>query len=76
VVARAIHRRQSRPSLGEGFGSHGTGIHSSNQDHRPAGVNLRGDGCLWSGYRSSGCSSAVPDSCSPDTPSVAPDPSA
>ena len=76
VVARAIHRRQSRPSLGEGFGSHGTGIHSSNQDHRPAGVNLRGDGCLWSGYRSSGCSSAEPDSCSPDTPSVAPDPSA
>jgi hypothetical protein len=39
-------------------------------------VNLRGDGCLWSGYRSSGCSSAEPDSCSPDTPSVAPDPSA
>ena len=72
VVARAIHRRQSRPSMGEGFGSHDTGIH---KDHRPAGVNLQGDGgeCLWSGYRSSGCSSAEPDSCSPDTPSVAPD---
>jgi|694.fasta_scaffold114685_3 transposase len=74
VVARAIHRRQSRPSMGEGFGSHDTGIH---KDHRPAGVNLQGDGghgeCLWSGYRSSGCSSAEPDSFSPDDPSVAPD---
>lgn len=70
VVARAIHRRQSRPSMGEGFGSHDTGIH---KDRRPAGVNPRGDGCLWSGYRSSGCSSAEPDSCSPDDPSVAPD---
>ena len=73
VVARAIHRRQSRPSMGEGFGSHDTGIHAATKDHRPAGANLRGDGCLWSGYRSSGCSSAEPDSCSPDTPSVAPD---
>ena len=70
VVARAIHRRQSRPSMGEGFGSHDTGIH---KDRRPAGVNPRGDGCLWSGYRSSGCSSAEPDSCSPDNPSVTPD---
>ena len=70
VVARAIHRRQSRPSMGEGFGSHDTGIHKA---RRPAGVNPRGDGCLWSGYRSSGCSSAEPDSCSPDNPSVTPD---
>jgi hypothetical protein len=74
VVVQAIHRRQSRPSMGEGFGSHDTGIH---KDRRPAGANLQGDGdkseCLWSGYRSSGCSSAEPDSCSPDTPSVAPD---
>jgi transposase len=73
VVARAIHRRQSRPSMGEGFGSHGTGIPPDMKDRRPAGANLRGDGCLWSGYRSSGCSSAEPDSCSPDMPSVAPD---
>ena len=73
VVTRAIHRHQSRPSMGEGFGSHDTGIHAATKDHRPAGVNLRGDGCLWSGYRSSGCSSAEPDSCSPDPPSVAPD---
>lgn len=73
AVARAIHRRQSRPSMGEGFGSHDTGIPSDMKDRRPAGANLRGDGCLWSGYRSSGCSSAEPDSCSPDTPSVAPD---
>ena len=77
VVARAIHRRQSRPSMGEGFGSHGTGIQQATKDHRPAGVNPRGDAghgeCLWSGYRSSGCSSAEPDSCSPDNPSLAPD---
>ena len=73
VVARAIHRRRSRPSMGEGFGSHDTGIGASKTDRRPAGVTLRGDGCLRSGYRSSGCSSAEPDSCLPDTPSVAPD---
>lgn len=77
VVARAIHRRQSRPSMGEGFGSHDTGIPADMKDHRPADANLQGDGghgeCLWSGYRSSGCSSAEPDSFSPDKPSVAPD---
>jgi transposase len=75
VVHRAIQRRQSRPSMGEGFGSHDTGMQTGTTDRRPAGLTLRGDGCLWSGYRSSGCSSAEPDSCSPDTPSVAPDPS-
>jgi len=77
VVARAVHRRQSRPSMGEGFGSHDTGIPPDMKDHRPTGANLQGDGghgeCLWSGYRSSGCSSAEPDSFSPDKPSVAPD---
>jgi len=73
VVTQAIRRRQSRPSMGEGFGSHDTGIHSGTKDRRPAGVNLRGDGCLRSDYRSSGCSSAEPDSCSSDTPTVPPD---
>jgi len=73
VVARAIHRRRSRPSMGEGFGSHDTGIGDRVVGRRPAGVTPRGDGCLRSGYRSSGCSSAEPDSCLPDTPSVAPD---
>ena len=77
VVTRAIQRLQSRPSMGEGFGSHDTGIPADIKDRRPAGENPRGDAtkseCLWSGYRSSGCSSAEPDSCSPDNPSVAPD---
>ncbi len=73
AVTRAIHRRQSRPSMGEGFGSHDTGIPSDMKDRRPASANLRGDGCLWSGYRSPGCSSAEPDSCSPDIPTVPPD---
>jgi len=73
VVARAIQRRQSRPSMGEGFGSHDTGMSADIKDRRPAGANPQGDGCLWSGYRSSGCSSAEPDSCSPDSPSVASD---
>jgi hypothetical protein len=73
AVTRAIHRRQSRPSMGEGFGSHDTGISSDMKDRRPASANLRGDGCLWSGYRSPGCSSAEPDSCSPDIPTVPPD---
>ena len=49
VVTRVIHRRQDRPSMGEGFGSHDTGIHSDSKDRRPASANLRGDGCLWSG---------------------------
>ena len=61
----------SRP-MGEGFGSHDTGIPPDMKDHRPTGANLQGDGghgeCLWSGYRSSGCSSAEPDSLSPDKP--------
>jgi len=79
VVARAIHRRQSRPSMGEGFRSHGTGIPAGTKSHRPVEANPRGDAgegeCLWSGYRSPGCSSAEPDSCSPDSPTIAPDPS-
>lgn len=77
IVALAIHRRQSRPSMGEGFGSHGTGILPAIKDHRPADVNPRGDGgkgdCPWSGYRSPGCSSAEPDSLSPNSKNLAPD---
>ncbi len=79
VVNRAIHRPRNRPSMGEGFGSHDTGIQQPVKDRRPAGATLQGgEGtceCPWSGYRSPGCSSAEPDSCSPDMPSVAPDPS-
>ncbi len=79
IVAQAIQRRQNRPSMGEGFGSHDTGIlpATKTKNHRPADMHPRGDGgnedCPWSGYRSSGCSSAEPDSLSPDVKNLAPD---
>jgi len=77
VVARAIHRRQSRPSMGEGFERHDTGIPAHAKDSRPANANSRGDighgKCLRSGYPSPGCSSAEPDSVSPDKTTLPPD---
>jgi len=70
VVAWAIHRRQSRPSMGEGFRSHGKGIPAGTKCHRPVDVNPRADAgegeCLWSGYRSPGCSSAEPVDAHPE----------
>jgi len=81
IVAQAIRRRQDRPSMGEGFESHGTGIlpaaDVTTKNRRPADVHPQGDGgngdCPWSGYRSPGCSSAEPDSLSPDVKNLAPD---
>ena len=77
VVARAIHRRQSRPSMGEGFERHDAGIPAHAKDSRPASANSRGDighgKCLRSGYPSPGCSSAEPDSVSPDKTTLPPD---
>lgn len=77
VVAQAIHRQErSRPSMGEGFESYDAGI-AACKDHRPVSGNSQGDGgmqaCLRFGYRSPGCSSAEPDSSSPNTSSVPPD---
>ena len=83
IVAQAIRRRQDRPSMGEGFGSHGTGILTATdnatdtKDRRPVDAHPQGDEgnrvCPWSGYRSPGCSSAEPGSCSPDVKNLPPD---
>lgn len=74
VVSQAIHRQESRPSMGEGFESYHAGMAAACKDHRPASGDSQGDGgmqaCLRSGYRSPGCSSAEPDSSSPNSPSV------
>jgi transposase len=79
VVARAIQRQADRPSLGEGFERH---------DRAKAGggqADEKSPAAPWSaspgfadllpprpGYPSSGCSSAEPDSVSPDHSSVVP----
>ena len=77
VVAQATHHQErSRPLMGEGFESYDAGI-AACKDHRPVSGNSQGDGgmqaCLRFGYRSPGCSSAEPDSSSPNTSSVPPD---
>jgi hypothetical protein len=69
VVAQAIHRQEDRPSMGEGFKRHGSGVRgvyeespdrTSDQGFPARSTRPR------SGYPSSGCSSAEPDSVSPD----------
>lgn len=79
LVARAIHRQedhreQDRPSGGEGFMRHGSGVRGAEdrrtKEESPSRVNDQGfSTCSTrprSGYPSSGCSSAEPDSVSPD----------
>jgi transposase len=76
VVARAIRRQDSRPSVGEGLERHDSGVREG--DEKSSG---RRDGQSFhafstrprSGYPSSGCSSAEPDSVSPDDSTVVPD---
>jgi transposase len=82
VVARAIHRQDGRPSLGEGFTRHGSGVRgAAGNEHSPSSANCQG--CdpnaasstrPRSGYPSAGCSSAEPASVSPNTSSVVPPP--
>ncbi len=76
VVARAIRRQDSRPSVGEGFERHDSGVRGvyekspdrrGDQSFRTSSTRPR------SGYPSSGCSSAEPDSVSPDDSTVVPD---
>lgn len=69
IVARAIHRQQDRPSMGEGFTRHSSGVRGSYEESPGRAIN-RGL-CTFStrprsGYPSSGCTSAEPDSISPD----------
>ena len=77
VVARAIHRQQDRPSVGEGFLRHDSGVRRcpENEDS-PSSAGCQGCEASStrprSGYPSSGCSSAEPDSVSPDSSSLVP----
>jgi len=79
LVARAIHRQADRPSVGEGFMRHGSGVRGA-EDRRmneesPSRAIDRGFGTFStrprSGYPSAGCSSAEPDSVSPDNSTLA-----
>lgn len=80
VVHQALQRQASRPSVGEGLGRHGranTSVLQADekspfalQSARPGSADLSPP---RSGYPSSGCSSAEPDSVSPDSSTVVPD---
>jgi transposase len=79
VVARAIHRQADRPSMGEGFLRHGSGVRGGVQNKNEEGPDRTSDQGLStfstrprSGYSSPGCSSAAPDSASPDDSTVIP----
>jgi hypothetical protein len=79
VVAQAIHRQTSRPSVGEGFERHDRAKASGGcaQEKSPAAPSSAAPGSTdlhppRPGYPSSGCSSAEPDSVSPDSSSVVP----
>jgi hypothetical protein len=78
VVARAIHRQADRPSVGEGFERHDRAKASGRYAHEksPAAPWSASPGSSSAnvadllpprpGYPSPGCSSAEPDSVSPD----------
>jgi hypothetical protein len=81
IVAQAIHRQSSRPSLGEGFSRHGwakecrAGGSNEKGPVAPLAANRQGPADIpppRPGYPSPGCSSAEPDSVSPDTSSIVP----
>lgn len=69
LIAQAIHRQADRPSLGEGFRRHGSGVRALYEES-PDRANDQSSSTFStrprSGYPSSGCSSAEPDSVSPD----------
>jgi hypothetical protein len=76
VVARAIHRQADRPSLGEGFLRYDSGVRRCPENESSPGEVRQG--CEASSTRprsgspSPGCSSAEPDSVSPDSSTVVP----
>ena len=79
VVARAIHRQGNRPSVGEGFTRHdwtkATGAGTQQESLAAPSPAPQGSADLLpprSGYPSPGCSSAEPDSVSPDRSTVVP----
>ena len=81
VVTRAIHRQADRPSVGEGFERHGWTKECSAAvgQHKgpivPLAADRQGPADIpppRSGYPLPGCSSAEPDSVSPDSSTVVP----
>jgi transposase len=73
VVARAIDRGQSRPSMGEGFTRHGRTKAIAAHEKSLVAPSPRGPADLlppWSRYPLPGCTSAEPDSVSPDSLSI------
>jgi transposase len=77
IVAQAIHRQDSRPSLGEGFIRHDRAEAGSGSAQTKSLAALAPQGSadmlpLWPGYPSSGCTSAEPDSVSPDSSTLVP----
>jgi transposase len=75
VVARAIHRQQDRPSVGEGFERHDRTKTKSLTALSQPGSSSRKPAELFppgSGYPLPGCSSAEPGSVSPDHSTVVP----
>lgn len=75
IVAQAIHRQNSRSSLSEGLGRHNSGVRDFHEKS-PGSLDRQGMSTFStrprSGYPSSGCTSAEPDSVSPDNSTVVP----
>ena len=75
VVTRAIHRQPDRPSMGEGFRRHDSGVRG-NQENENSPDSVSHQGCDASStrprseYPSPGCSSAEPGSVSPDSSTI------
>jgi hypothetical protein len=81
VVTRALQRQADRPSVGEGFTRHDSGVrwgcHDDHEnEHSPSSASRQGCEASStrprSGYPSPGCSSAEPDSVSPDSLTIVP----
>jgi hypothetical protein len=71
LVTQAIHRQADRSSMSEGLGRHDAGVRASAEnEHSPGNMSRQGrderSTRPRSDYPSSGCSSAEPDSVSPD----------
>jgi transposase len=77
LVAQAIHRQDSRSSMSEGFTRHGRAEAGSGSAQTKSLAALAPQGSaevlpLRPGYPSSGCTSAEPDSVSPDSSRLIP----
>jgi hypothetical protein len=75
LVARAIHRQSDRPSVGEGFKRHGSGVRGLHEKSPDRVIDQGLHACSTrprSGYPLPGCTSAEPDSVSPDGSTLVP----